>query len=65
MSTLYDVCAHGGHWCRRCQRYVVPVDDDHGRGRRCPRCDGISLRWDPPLPGFQPKAQLTSASESK
>jgi DNA-directed RNA polymerase subunit RPC12/RpoP len=50
---LSDVCEHGGYWCRACQRFVVPEEDDHGRGRRCPRCDGIRLRYHPPLPGFK------------
>lgn len=50
---LTDICAHGGHWCRRCQRYVTPERDDvHGQPDRCPRCAGTRLRWDPPVPGF-------------
>lgn len=46
------VCEHGGHWCRRCQRYVTPEESDVGLPRRCPHCHNIRLRFDPPLDGY-------------
>ena len=56
-----DVCATGGYWCRRCQRYrsmalmVLPptdAEDDEGiKTALCADCGG-QLRWDRPVPGY-------------
>lgn len=52
MANFIDVAEFGGHWCRRCQRYVAVAESDQGRPRSCERCGSHSLRFDPPVEGF-------------
>lgn len=58
MSHFIDIAEHGGHWCRRCQRYVEAVVSDVGQPLTCPRCKTAHLRWDPPVPGFKRDEKL-------
>jgi len=62
--SFVQLCAHGGHWCRPCQRYVEPMQDDHGEPRRCPLCRSVRLRWDPPVPDFHPDETFRTAPEN-
>lgn len=57
MSSFADVCEHGGHWCKLCQRYVEVLESDNGLPRRCAECGSIRLRFDPPVEGFKRQHQ--------
>lgn len=52
-ARFIDIAEHGGHWCRRCWRYVEVEQSDTGQPDQCATCGSIRLRWDPPVPGFQ------------
>ena len=49
---LADVAEHGGHFCKRCQRYV-PIEDASSGYFKCGVCGSTNIRFDPPLPGFR------------
>lgn len=52
MSDFAKICAFGGHWCGRCQRYVAVATSDQGRPAACEQCGNVKLRFDPPVEGF-------------
>lgn len=52
MSDFKNICAFGGYWCRRCQRYVAVATSETGRPNACQQCGSIKLRFDPPIEGF-------------
>jgi DNA-directed RNA polymerase subunit RPC12/RpoP len=57
-QSFLDLCANGGHWCKRCSRYVIPIDSDQGLPLACPYCGGHRIRFDPPVPGFKPDEEF-------
>lgn len=50
-TSLSDVCANGGYFCRRCQRFV-DVQDSHSGYVQCAKCQSCKVKWCPPVPGF-------------
>ena len=51
MTLFADVCEHGGHFCKRCQRFVSVIDSEDGY-LKCERCGCRRVKFCPPVPDY-------------
>ena len=56
IADLVKLCAHGGYFCNRCQRFRDMADADGYK--KCAVCGSHRVKWCPPVEGFKAQEEL-------